>query len=70
MQESGLQSCLGFPLPSNEIPVLTVNHEGEEAWGPDWIRVLTDDNMWIECPDFLIDNSTSVSLECPAPDKT
>ncbi len=69
LQELGLQSCMGFPLPGNEIPLLTVIHDDVDAWQTDWIRVLTDDNVWIECPGFTVDNSQFISLECPAPAK-
>ncbi len=50
-QESDLEACLGFHLPGGEVGVLTLTHQGPDAWQPEWIRVLLDDSTYLMCYD-------------------
>ncbi len=71
-QGTGLQSCLGFPLPGNEVPLFTVSNHGEvedDDFGALWVRILTDDHVWIDCPGFFVNPGEIFDGECPAPGK-
>ncbi len=51
LQDSDLQACYAFPIPENEIPRLTLTHNGIDGWRPEWIRVLLADSTYLMCYD-------------------
>ena len=65
-----LQECFMFPVPLKIIPYLKVYHHGPDAWTPEWIRIILDDDTFINCPDGQeLDNSESHNDQCDKPER-
>ena len=56
-----MKECDGFYLPDGAIGAMTLTHDGSDAWQPEWIRVLLDDNTYLMCYDGEV---SSLSILC------
>ncbi len=66
LQGSELQGCLAFVVPNHNITLLRLEHSGSDAWQPEWIRVIFDDGIFLECQDgeVIDDNEVHELTNC------
>ena len=63
-----LEGCQGFPLPSREVVSLRVTESGpdDSSIRLDWVRLLLDDNSYLQCygDGGTLFSGQSSELEC------
>ncbi len=65
LKDSQLGACLGFPLPDKAVQLTVINNDSD-SWMPDYIRIILDDQTWIECPneEGLVADNSFIELNC------
>jgi len=63
---SAIGECDGADI-GDGAAIMIVTHDGIDAWLGEWIRVILDDGIYIQCPieaDGWLDDFQTITLKC------